>query len=112
MCNEQETILKSHVQLYWNILTSLTSLLELQDPIAQWRVEASMASLLRLPEGMVYNSEGLPVFLKFLGKITNFNSYSSSSFSAMTNYLPIQTDEFLNWKLKNKDIIIKTIRDR
>ncbi|EGC34643.1 hypothetical protein DICPUDRAFT_34644 [Dictyostelium purpureum] len=108
----KETILKSHVQLYWNILTSLTSLLELQDPIAQWRVETSMASLLRLPEGMVYNSEGLPVFLKFLGKITNFNSYSSSSFSAMTNYLPIQTDEFLNWKLKNKDIIIKTIKDR
>ncbi|KAF2069601.1 hypothetical protein CYY_009082 [Polysphondylium violaceum] len=100
----KETLLKSHAQLYINILSCLNCLLEMQDSIATWRIENFMSSLIKLPDNMIYNQEGHDVFLIYLGKITGTTNLSSSKFD-VSHYHTINTTEFTMFVKKNKDAI-------
>eukprot|EP01132_Coremiostelium_polycephalum_P003569 gene3569-4447_t len=101
----KESLVKNPVNTYPCILPALSSYLEINDSIIDWRIEQSMTSLLKLPESMIYIQEGHDAFIKYLSKITGISQSQSIPYQMITN------DHFQIWKQKNKDHIMKSLKD-
>ncbi|KYQ94124.1 hypothetical protein DLAC_04405 [Tieghemostelium lacteum] len=91
-------------QSYYNIFSCSTALLEMNDSISTWRIETYMTYFLKIIDNMIIQ-ESQEIFIKYISRITGVSSSTSTPFQ------PITTDEFITWRNKNKDLVIKTIKD-